>query len=175
MFEFQVCPKCRTAVLDAPGIGQYCPNKDCDVVDNLLGVQPHKIIAFVDPELAALRLDYISAVGQAQTALEERDALRAEVNRLTKANSNLISQAEESAFNATEITDWRIERIAEMGYEAARLRAEVERLRAEGAYIVALLDPLVGGDGAPVQALVRRIAARASASAGAIPSGEAVR
>jgi len=55
------------------------------------------------------------------------------------------------------------------------LRAEVERLRAEVAYIVALLDPLVGGDGAPVQALVRRIAARASASAGAIPSGEAVR
>jgi len=106
---------------------------------------------------------------------DELAALRAEVNRLTKANSNLISQAEESAFNATEITDWRIERIAEMGYEAARLRAEVERLRAEGAYIVALLDPLVGGDGAPVQALVRRIAARASASAGAIPSGEAVR
>jgi len=59
--------------------------------------------------------------------------------------------------------------------ELAALRAEVERLRAEVAYIVALLDPLVGGDGAPVQALVRRIAARASASAGAIPSGEAVR
>jgi len=61
---------------------------------------------------------------------EEVATLRAEVERLTKANSNLISQAEESAFNATEITDWRIERIAEMGYEAARLRAEIKRLRA---------------------------------------------
>jgi len=93
MFEFQVCPKCRTAVLDAPGIGQYCPNKDCDVVDNLLGVQPHKIIAFVDPELAALRLDYISAVGQAQTALEERDALRAEVERLRAARDLWMQRA----------------------------------------------------------------------------------
>ena len=90
----------------------------------------------VGKENATLRAEHgwlrsISKFARAHTkALEEdNEALRAEVERLTKANSNLISQAEESAFNATEITDWRIERIAEMGYEAARLRAEIEQLR----------------------------------------------
>ncbi len=28
------CPKCQTPMLDAPGIGVYCPNKSCDVFDN---------------------------------------------------------------------------------------------------------------------------------------------
>jgi hypothetical protein len=27
------CPKCGTSMLDAPGIGVYCPNKECDVLD----------------------------------------------------------------------------------------------------------------------------------------------
>ena len=27
------CPKCGTVLTDAPGIGPYCPNHDCDVVD----------------------------------------------------------------------------------------------------------------------------------------------
>jgi hypothetical protein len=27
------CPKCGTIMMDAPGIGPYCPNKDCDVLD----------------------------------------------------------------------------------------------------------------------------------------------
>jgi hypothetical protein len=27
------CPKCGTVMMDAPGIGLYCPNKECDVVD----------------------------------------------------------------------------------------------------------------------------------------------
>lgn len=31
------CPKCKTATLNAPGIGPYCPNPDCDVIDNILG------------------------------------------------------------------------------------------------------------------------------------------
>ena len=28
------CPKCGTSMLNAPGIGVYCPNKECDVLDN---------------------------------------------------------------------------------------------------------------------------------------------
>jgi hypothetical protein len=34
----ELCPKCQTPVLVAPGIGPYCPNKTCDVIDNLKGV-----------------------------------------------------------------------------------------------------------------------------------------
>ena len=33
----EACPKCSTLLMDAPGIGPYCPNKDCDVIDNILG------------------------------------------------------------------------------------------------------------------------------------------
>ena len=39
-----LCPKCQTVLADAPGIGLYCPNKDCDVVDgwkNDLPQDPH--------------------------------------------------------------------------------------------------------------------------------------
>ena len=31
--DYGNCPKCQTKVLYAPGIGPFCPNKDCDVVD----------------------------------------------------------------------------------------------------------------------------------------------
>lgn len=29
------CHKCDTALMNAPGIGLYCPNKECDVLDNI--------------------------------------------------------------------------------------------------------------------------------------------
>jgi hypothetical protein len=29
------CPKCATELKIAPGIGPFCPNKDCDVKDNI--------------------------------------------------------------------------------------------------------------------------------------------
>lgn len=29
------CPKCYTELKNSPEIGPYCPNKDCDVVDNI--------------------------------------------------------------------------------------------------------------------------------------------
>ena len=33
----ETCSKCETELQDVPGIGPYCPNKDCDVIDNNLG------------------------------------------------------------------------------------------------------------------------------------------
>ena len=30
------CYKCNTALLDAPGIGTFCPNKECDVADSVI-------------------------------------------------------------------------------------------------------------------------------------------
>ena len=32
----KTCPKCKTELQNALGIGDYCPNKDCDVIDNLV-------------------------------------------------------------------------------------------------------------------------------------------
>jgi hypothetical protein len=40
------CFKCGTTLLDAPGIGLFCPNKECDVVDNVYNADP---IVFVAP------------------------------------------------------------------------------------------------------------------------------
>lgn len=31
----EFCPKCDTELMDAPGIGPYCPNQECDVIDNI--------------------------------------------------------------------------------------------------------------------------------------------
>jgi hypothetical protein len=38
------CNKCDTELVDAPGIGLFCPNKDCDVVDNTNGEEPVELV-----------------------------------------------------------------------------------------------------------------------------------
>jgi hypothetical protein len=56
------CHKCNTILVDAPGIGLFCPNKQCDVIDNIEGVvwkfvapepiaQPEKTLAELHPYL----------------------------------------------------------------------------------------------------------------------------
>ena len=56
------CHKCGTILADAPGIGLFCPNKKCDVIDNIEGVvwkfvapepiaQPEKTLAELHPYL----------------------------------------------------------------------------------------------------------------------------
>jgi hypothetical protein len=36
------CYKCGTPLVDAPGIGLFCPNKECDVIDNIKDEEPVK-------------------------------------------------------------------------------------------------------------------------------------
>jgi len=36
------CYKCGSDLVDAPGIGLFCPNKQCDVIDNVNGEEPVK-------------------------------------------------------------------------------------------------------------------------------------
>lgn len=38
------CYKCDTPLVDAPGIGLFCPNKECDVIDNVKGEEPIEFI-----------------------------------------------------------------------------------------------------------------------------------
>ena len=66
------CPKCGTEVMTAPGIGDFCPNKECDVVDNLYGD--------VDPETQAFfkRLKLIAKLQD----IEDEQANIDEANRL---------------------------------------------------------------------------------------------
>jgi len=39
------CPKCDTELQVAPGIGPFCPNKECDVIDNINGTEVNIRIA----------------------------------------------------------------------------------------------------------------------------------
>jgi hypothetical protein len=34
------CNKCGTDLVDAPGIGLFCPNQECDIIDNVKGEKP---------------------------------------------------------------------------------------------------------------------------------------
>jgi hypothetical protein len=43
------CYKCGTPLMNAPGIGPFCPNKECDVADNTLGVEPIEI-TYIPPK-----------------------------------------------------------------------------------------------------------------------------
>jgi hypothetical protein len=38
------CYKCDTPLVDAPGIGLFCPNKECDVIDNTKNEEPVELV-----------------------------------------------------------------------------------------------------------------------------------
>jgi len=74
--ELTHCPKCGTEVMDAPGIGEFCPNKECDVVDGLYGN--------IDPETEAFfkRLKVIAKlqdIEDEQVDIEEANRLISEI------------------------------------------------------------------------------------------------
>lgn len=70
------CFKCGTELIDVPGIGPFCPNKQCDVADNVLNAEP---IVFVDtvtvpePQEFAVKQDY-SAIAEWDATLKEEMA-----------------------------------------------------------------------------------------------------
>ena len=46
------CYKCGTPLVDAPGIGLFCPNRECDVIDNVKSEEPVQITKnFPEPDL----------------------------------------------------------------------------------------------------------------------------
>ena len=59
------CYKCGTPLIIAPGIGPFCPNKDCDVADNTSGVEPIEftyippapIVINTDPNFEGIKVD----------------------------------------------------------------------------------------------------------------------
>lgn len=53
------CPKCGTILINAPGIGKYCPNKECDVFDGWLSYQQGEL-PFQKPEKLTEQINTIS-------------------------------------------------------------------------------------------------------------------
>lgn len=91
--EESVCPKCQTVLVDATGIGPFCPNKECDVAD---GPDLHKNTAgspeefFDQAKAIAQRLDAETK----QKLIEPEDELsRDEIEqiRLDEINKELAA------------------------------------------------------------------------------------
>lgn len=63
----ETCPKCNTALVYAPGIGPFCPNKQCDVVDNVYGTKDEQDF-FAQARFAAQAIDIIDEQQRATEA-----------------------------------------------------------------------------------------------------------
>ena len=99
--EITHCPKCGTEIMNAPGIGEFCPNKECDVVDNLFGT--------VDPETEAFfkRIRVIAKlqdIEDEQADIDEANALIAEIPKDEDKLEEMASDLAELA-QVTEIED----------------------------------------------------------------------
>jgi hypothetical protein len=44
----EYCPKCETELKNAPGLGLYCPNSTCDVLDGILLYKKEYVKRMVD-------------------------------------------------------------------------------------------------------------------------------
>ena len=90
------CYKCGTSLVDAPGIGLFCPNKECDVIDNVNGeepvefVKPEPDLHVYDDERLVSRFDKIQDVerpGDYVTPPDEETDAEKEAKRLWKAEN----------------------------------------------------------------------------------------
>ena len=88
------CPQCGTEVVTAPGIGDFCPNKECDVVDNLYGD--------IDPETQAF-FKRIKLIAKLQD-IEDEQADIEEANRLIAEIPKEDDESEEMASDLVELS-----------------------------------------------------------------------
>jgi uncharacterized protein YhaN len=109
------CPKCSTQIVDAPGIGTICPNRECDVFDNVLGAleevreaQEQKELEefFIRAKLIARGLD---ADEDARVA-EEANSKLAEIEPEEPDLNTIAEQAKEIETQAKEIQTLEQER-----------------------------------------------------------------
>jgi hypothetical protein len=97
--DYDNCPKCNTALLNAPGIGPFCPNKECDVVDGIHGKaefteeqKEQTIEEFFDrARLVARELDR----EEEQRKIDEANALLAEVTEPDSDPEQVAADAEQ--------------------------------------------------------------------------------
>jgi hypothetical protein len=93
------CNKCGTPLVDAPGIGLFCPNKECDIIDNTKGEEPVKFepieieYKFVDeyhepePDLHVYDDERMVSQFDKQQLSEEESDLEKEAKRLWKSQN----------------------------------------------------------------------------------------
>jgi hypothetical protein len=103
--EITHCPKCGTEIMNAPGIGEFCPNKECDVVDNLFGTGDPEVDAFFKRVKVIAKLQDIE---DEQADIDEANALIAEISKEEDELEEMASDLAELA-QITEIENNAIE------------------------------------------------------------------
>ena len=85
------CYKCGTQLVDAPGIGFFCPNKECDVMDNTSGSEPIEInfVPTLKPD------PVVTADSTEVNANEPTYQILPELEEESKKKSYLIKQGEQ--------------------------------------------------------------------------------
>ena len=85
------CYKCGTKLVNAPGIGFFCPNKECDVMDNTSGSEPIEInfVPTLKPDTV------VTADSTEVNANEPTYQILPELEEESKKKSYMIKQGEQ--------------------------------------------------------------------------------
>jgi predicted nucleic acid-binding Zn-ribbon protein len=117
--ELGNCPKCDTPIQHAPGIGSFCPNKECDVVDNIIGAREEQEIQdfFSRARLIARGID-----------ADENDRMVSEANAALAAIGDQDYDIDSVVEQAEKITAYEQE-ISKLAEEKQNLAIEKNKLQ----------------------------------------------
>jgi len=120
------CYKCGTSLVDAPGIGLFCPNKECDVIDNVNGEEPVKFapieieykfvdehhepdhepdLHVYDDERLVSRFDKMQAVEPPDEDDDDDDEIKAAIKKWKSANPDDTIKNQRYKFMRGEIAE----------------------------------------------------------------------
>jgi hypothetical protein len=120
------CYKCGTNLVDAPGIGLFCPNKECDVIDNVNGEEPVKFapieieykfvdehhepdhepdIHVYDDERLVSKFDKMQEVEPPDEELDDNDEIKTAIKKWKAANPDDTIKNQRYKFMRGEIAE----------------------------------------------------------------------
>ena len=120
------CYKCGTPLVDAPGIGLFCPNKECDVIDNIEGEEPVKFapieieyefvdehhepdhepdLHVYDDERLVSRFDKMQAAEPPDEDYDDDDEIKAAIKKWKTANPDDTIKNQRYKFMRGEISE----------------------------------------------------------------------
>jgi hypothetical protein len=110
------CYKCGTPLVDAPGIGLFCPNRECDVIDNVKGEEPITLAApdlhVYDDERLVSKFDKMQDVERPgdyieppDEELDDDDDIKAAIKKWKAANPDDTIKNQRYKFMRGEIAE----------------------------------------------------------------------
>ena len=115
------CNKCGTNLVDAPGIGLFCPNKECDVIDNVKGEEPVTFttpikyqfldehhepdLHMYDDERLVSKFDKMQEVEPPDEELDDNDEIKTAIKKWKAANPDDTIKNQRYKFMRGEIAE----------------------------------------------------------------------